>query len=98
MILQYLVATYSIGIIAENLNMDLLKMSENHFLDICADHVQMVNKPTCKSGSLIDHVFIKKCLMEEFLTNPTVENIYFSDHDTVRIIIEENAVDFLTIS
>ena len=30
------------------------------FLDIFTDHVQMVNKPTRISGSLIDHVYIKK--------------------------------------
>ena len=37
----------------------------------------MVNKPTHMSGSLIDHICIKKALMEEFLTNLTVGNIYF---------------------
>ena len=35
--------------------------------------------------------------MEEFFTNTTVENIYFSDHAAVKIIIEKNAVDFGTI-
>ena len=32
--------------------------------------------------------------MEEFFTNATVENIYFSDHDAVRIVIKEMSVDF----
>ena len=54
----------------------------------------MANKLTHISGSLIDHICIKKALMEEFFTNVTVENIYFSDHDAVRIIIEKNSVDF----
>ena len=45
----------------------------------------MVNKPTRISGSLIAYVYIKKALMEEFFTNVTVENIYFSDYDAVRI-------------
>ena len=58
----------------------------------------MVNKPTHISGSLIDHFYIKKSLMDKFFTNATVENIYFSDHDAVRIIIVTNAVDFQTIS
>ena len=35
--------------------------------------------------------------MEEFFTNTTAENIYFSDHDAVRIVIEKNAVDFHSI-
>ena len=35
--------------------------------------------------------------MEEFSTNVTVENIYLSDHDVLRIVIEKNAVDFQAI-
>ena len=57
----------------------------------------MANKPTHTSGSLIDRVYNKKGLMEEFFSNGTVENIYFSDHDAVRIIIEKNALKFCTI-
>ena len=58
----------------------------------------MVNKPTQISGSLMNHLYIKKCLIEEFFTNETVENIYFSDDDdAVRMIIEKNAVHFRTI-
>ena len=72
-------------------------MFKNKLLDVFTDHIEMVNKPTHISGSLIDHVFIKKDLMEEFFTNATVENIYFSDHDAVRILIEKNAVGFYTI-
>ena len=89
--LQYLLATNSIDITAGEFNYDLLKVSQNKFLDIFTDHVQMVNKPTHIYGSLIDHVCIKKALMEEFFTNVTVENIYFSD---VRITIQKNYVDF----
>ena len=80
--LQYLVATYSIDIITGYFNYDLLKVSKNKFLDSFTDHVQMVNKPTYISRFLIDHVYIKKTL-----TNATVESIYFSDHDALRIII-----------
>ena len=32
--------------------------------------------------------------MEEIFINATVENIYFSDHDAVRIVIRRNSVDF----
>ena len=75
-------------------NYDFLKVSQNKFLDIFTDHVQMVNKPTHISGSLIDHVYIKRALMEEFFNNVTVENIYFSDHDTVRFTIQKKYNDF----
>ena len=32
--------------------------------------------------------------MKEFITNVTAENIYFSDHNAIRIVIEKNSVDF----
>ena len=64
--LQYLLKSNSIDIIAEDFKYDLLKVSQNTFLDIFTDHVQMVNKPTHIAGSLIDHVYIKKSLMEKF--------------------------------
>ena len=83
--LQYLLATHSIDIMAGDFSYDLLKMSQNNFLDIFTDHVQMVNKPTHISGFLIDHVYVKKPLIEVFSTNVTVENIYFSDHGAIRI-------------
>ena len=42
---------------------------------------------------------LKKTLMEEFSTNVSVENIYFSDHDALcNIVIGKNAVDFQMIS
>ena len=41
----------------------------------------MVNRQAHKYRSLIDHVYVKKNLMDEFFVNKTVVNIYFSDHD-----------------
>ena len=35
--------------------------------------------------------------MEEFSANATVEKIFFSDHDAIKIVIEKNNVDFQTI-
>ena len=35
--------------------------------------------------------------MEEFSIHATVENIYFSDYDAIRIIIEKNNVDLHTV-
>ena len=86
---QYLLAANSIGIIAGDVSDDLLKVTENKLLDIFTDHVQILNKPTHISGSLTDHVYIKKTWMYEFSINVTVENIYFSNHDALRIVIEK---------
>ena len=49
-----------------NFNYDLIKVTGNKLLDIFPDHVWIVNKTTHKYGSLIDHVCIKKTLIEEF--------------------------------
>ena len=96
-IIQYLLAAYSIDIIRGDFNYDLLKVTENKLSDIFGDHFQRVNKVTHISESLIDHVYVKKTFKEKFSINLTVENIYFSDHDAVRIAIDKNAVDFHAI-
>ena len=96
-IIQYLLAAYSIDIIRGDFNYDLLKVTENKLPDIFGDHFQRVNKVTHISGSLIDHVYVKKTFKQKFSINLTVENIYFSDHDAVRIAIDKNAVDFHAI-
>ena len=89
--LQYLLTTYSIDVKAGDFNYDLLKVLQNKFLDIFTDHVLIVNKPTHILGSWIDHIYINKALMKEFFTKLTVENIYFSDHDTIGIVIEKKS-------
>ena len=76
--LQYLLATNSIHILAGDFNFDLLKVSENNlFLSHLTEHVQNVNKPTHISGSLIDHVYRKKTLMEEIFASLIAENFFF---------------------
>ena len=69
---QYLLSTNSIDFIAGDFNYDLLEVSQNKCSDTFTEHVQMVNKPVHVSGCLIDHVYIKKVLMEEFLIDVTV--------------------------
>ena len=44
--MQYLLVANSIDITAGDFNYDLLKVTENKFLDILTDHVQIVNQPT----------------------------------------------------
>ena len=69
---QYLLATNSIDFMAGDFNYDLLKASQKKCSDTFTDHVQMVNKPIHVSGCLIDHVYIKKVLMEKILIDVTV--------------------------
>ena len=74
---QYIVVTNSIDIIAGDCNYDLLKVMEIKLLDIFTDYVRGVNKPTQVSGSLIYYVYMIKVFMEELFLNPTAENIRF---------------------
>ena len=70
---------------------------QEKLLDIFKNHAQIVDNPWNTSGYLVVHISIKKTLMEELFTNATVKNSYLLDHDVVRILIDENAVDFHTI-
>ena len=96
--LKYLLARNSIYIIAGDSNYDLSKMFENEVLDISTYHLQMVNKRTNIPKILINYVCIKKNLTEELSTDETVENIYVSDNEAIRIVIEKTAADFCTVS
>ena len=72
---------------------NLLKASQNKFLDIFTDDFQMLNKPTHTSRSLIDHDSVKKAFMEGLFINITAEKKFFSD-DAIRTVIEKSSVDF----
>ena len=63
---QYFLATISLDIIAGYFNYNLLKVSQNKLLDIFTHHVEMVNKPTHISESLLNHVYIKKLSWNNF--------------------------------
>ena len=51
---------------------------------------QIVDKSTHISGLKTDHVYIKSALLEEFHTKAIVQNVYFSDHNAVRIVFRKN--------
>ena len=41
-------------------------------------------------------LLLRKPLMEEFPTTVTVESIYFSNHDALRILIEKNNISLFS--
>ena len=96
-LLQYLLLTHSIDIIADDFNYDLSEVWENKLWDIFTDQGQVVNMTTHRSGSWINDAYIKKTLMLEFSTDSIVENIYFQDHAAVRTVVERNNLDFHTV-
>lgn len=73
------------------------RVTKNELLDIFTDNVKIVNAPSFMSGSLLYRVYIQNSLVEEFCSNVIGENIYFSDHDGIGILIDKNAISFHTI-
>ena len=73
------------------------RVSKNKLLDVFTDNVKIVNASSFISGSLLYRVYIQNSLIEEFCSNVIGENIYFSDHDGIGILIDKNVIPFHTI-
>ena len=94
--LQYLLTTKSTDIIAGDSNYDLLQVSENMFLDYFYRPF-----PDRKEAKTYISIVDRLCLYQtnfaiEFSIITITENIYFSNHDAIRTLIEKNNVDFHT--
>ena len=60
--------------------------SENNYIDeFLSDYELVVNEPTHISGSLIDHVYVWKEILDVVDVSVFVKNVYFSDHDAIKI-------------
>ena len=58
-----------------------------------------VNEPTHLYGALLDHVYIKKSFENDRHMTSMVNNVYFSDHDAVKVQIRfkdynQGGIDF----
>ena len=49
---------------------------------------QLVTKPTCDSGTLIDHIYIN----EKLFVQTDVSDCYYSDHDYVLCTISKDTI------
>ena len=47
---------------------------------------QLINKPTCETGSIIDHVYVNNALKAKNVSTDVV-TVYYSDHDIVSLYI-----------
>ena len=85
--LEYLLEANSVDVTSRDFNYDLSKVTSNKLLDHMIGYTQAyAYESTHTSGSQIDYVYIKSILLEEFHKKTIVQNIFFSDHDAVRII------------
>ena len=75
-------ALQSFDIILGDFNINALEKNTQIF-QILSNYIQVVTEPTQISGALLDHVFIRKQIMQDFDVQNIVITTHFSDHDAV---------------
>ena len=76
-----------IDVILGDFNINAFK-TPSSLSNLLCDYDQVVQEPTHISGTLIDHVYIKKSLFDILDIRCIVKNTYFSDHDAVIFIFD----------
>ena len=79
-----------IHLITGDVNIDAMTSLDNFLSRYLAEYKKMNNQPTHISGSLIDHVYVHKCLINKFNIVTYLRSIYFSDHDAVMMKLIKN--------
>ena len=80
-LLRYLTCTYDISLIVGDFN---VQPNEN-LRNVLNLYDQLIERPTFLSGSILDHVYVKKSLASKFNVEAGVEGVFFSQHDSVKI-------------
>ena len=86
MALRYLIGSEDIDIILGDFNINAFETLPNDLLFLSEKYEMIVQEPTHISGSIIDHVYIRKIFKNQFNISCLVKNIYFSDPDAVRLM------------
>ena len=84
-----------VDIIVGNFNIDAC--SKSRLSQILSEYIQLVEFPTHRAGSTLDHVYLKKSCLEGYKGEIVVLNTYFSDHDAARVKISKKSIDFVTL-
>ena len=87
-LIQHFLANEPIDIILGDFNVNALN-GNNYFADYLTDYKQVVTEPTHISGSLIDHIYIHDNLFQVVNIETLVKNVYFSDHDAIKLILSK---------
>ena len=87
--LRNILDAFSVDIVLGDFNINYFDEQNIQPLDILMtsyDYVQVVQSATfMSSGSLLDHVYVKHTTHNA--TDSTVVNVYYSDHDAVKITV-----------
>ena len=85
--LIYFINARKIDILLGDFNIDSFDSDASAKLhDILYNYKLMVKEPTPLDGALLDHAYLHK-LFPSKNVNAVVKNIYFSDHDAVKLQI-----------
>ena len=85
--LGYLLLSQSPDVVVGDFNTNAFKENEG-LNSIFEDYHLIVSEPTHLAGSLLDHVYIKKPLLDLFFIDCNVETLYFTDHDACRLVMK----------
>ena len=91
--LYYFIEAEEVDIIVGDFNFDVCRKSR--LPQILSEYVPLVEFPIHIVGSTLDHVYVKKSLLEDYEVEIVVLNTYFSDHDAVRVKISKKDIDFI---
>ena len=87
--LNYVLNSYTIDIILGHFNINYFNDNQVQPLKSLMEsfnYTQIVTKPTfISSGSLLDHVYVKSTVFQ--IIENYVVNVYYSDHDAIKIAI-----------
>ena len=81
---------YDIDILLGDFNVDALDKCNTNLRNILQDYKLMNSEPTHLSGSLLDHVYLKKRLLDNKSVEVVTTNVFFSDHDAVTLKLSNN--------
>lgn len=87
--INYLVRSNSIDIILGDFNINYFNSKDIEPLTSLMQslsYIQIVNEATFISGSLLDHVYVKKS--NEADIDISVISVYYSDHDAIKITVK----------
>lgn len=77
-----------VDVILGDFSINALLSANKNVLRLLTDLTLIKNSPIHISGSVIDHVYVRKNLVNSTKVVSDIVNVYFSDHDAVRTIFE----------
>ena len=83
-----------IDILLGDFNIDALdEMSYNRLKEVLCNYNLQVSEPTHLDGALLDQIYLRNSFEHNKIVRSMVNNIYFSDHDAVKLELKFRKID-----